>query len=392
MLEINHEECVLCGDCVDACPYDALEIADDRLRVGDNCNLCGACVDACPARALSVEEGPSAGTERGEGVWVLGELLGEKLHPVVLELAGEGRKLADLLKERLAVVVLGNNLPPVAEHLKQYPIDDIICFDDDALSHYDAEIYTSVLAGAVGDMKPSIILGGATAVGRALLPRLAVELGTGLTADCTGLTIDPESGNLMQTRPAFGGNVYATIECATRRPQMATVRPRVMQALQPDRTHHGPKVHRPAADLGGVSSRVELIDSVEELAQSINLAEADIIVSGGRGMKGPEGFELLEKLAQSLGGVVGASRAAVDSGWVPYAMQVGQTGRTLQPRLYLAMGISGAVQHLVGMQASECIVAVNTDSEAPIFSVADYGIVADAAQVAREIIKRNVKK
>lgn len=392
MLEINHEECVLCGDCVDECPYGALEIADDRLLVGDNCNLCGACVDACPTQAIFIEEGSSAEAGRGRGVWVLGELLGEKLHPVVLELAGEGRKLADLLKERLAVVILGSNLPEVAKHLKQYPIDDIVCFDDDALSHYDAEIYTSVLAGAVGDMKPSIILGGATAMGRALLPRLAVKLGTGLTADCTGLTIDQESGNLMQTRPAFGGNIYATIECATHRPQMATVRPRVMQALQPGDAHPGPKIHRPAVDLGGVSSRVKFMESVEELAQSVNLAEADIIVSGGRGMKGPEGFELLEKLAQSLGGVVGASRAAVDSGWVPYAMQVGQTGRTLQPRLYMAMGISGAVQHLVGMQASECIVAVNTDPEAPIFSVADYGIVADAAQVAREMIKRSAKR
>ncbi len=392
MLRIDHEECVLCGDCIDTCPCAALEIADDRLGVGDNCNLCGACVDACPAEALSMDESPSAEAERGEGVWVLGELLGEKLHPVVLELAEEGRKLADLLKERLAVVILGSDLPAVAEHLRQYPIDDIICFDDDALSHYDAEIYTSILAGAAGDMKPSIILGGATAAGRALLPRLAVKLGAGLTADCTGLTIDPESGNLMQTRPAFGGNIYATIECATHRPQMATVRPRVMQALQPGGARPDQKVRRQAVDLGGVSSRVELIDSVEELAQSVNLAEADIIVSGGRGMKGPEGFELLEKLAQSLGGVVGASRAAVDSGWVPYAMQVGQTGRTLQPRLYIAMGISGAVQHLVGMQASECIVAVNTDSEAPIFSVADYGIVADAAQVAREMIKRNAKK
>lgn len=393
MFVINHKECVLCGDCLDACPYGALEITDDRLRVNDKCNLCGACVDVCPTHALSIDKGISDTAGRaGKGVWVFGELLGGKLHPVVLELLGEGRKLADVLKERLAVVILGNDLSPVAKHLKQYPIDDILCFDDEALSRCDAEIYTEILAGAVRDMKPSIILGGATGTGRALLPRLAVRLRTGLTADCTGLTVDPKTGNLMQTRPAFGGNVYATIECAECRPQMATVRPRVMQALEPAGAHPGQRIHRQAVYLRGVSSRVELIDSVDELTQSINLAEADIIISGGRGMKGPEGFELLGKLAECLGGAVGASRVAVDSGWVPYCMQVGQTGRTVQPRLYMAMGISGAVQHLVGMQASECIVAVNTDPDAPIFSVADYGIVADAAQTAREIIKRSVKK
>ncbi len=390
MLGIDREKCVLCEECLGACPYGALEIDGGELVVNGKCNLCGACIDICPVDALSIDEGkPGPSIQTSSGVWVFGELLGGELHPVVLELAGEGRKLADRLGQQLAMVILGRELSDVVGKLSNYPIDDIICFDDDALFHYNAEIYTGVLARVVRDMKPAIILGGATSAGRALLPRLAVELGTGLTADCTELAIDTESGgHLAQTRPAFGGNVYATIECRNHRPQMATVRPRVMKPLESlDGPYTTQKIHRPGMDLQGIFPRVDLIESVEELTKSVNLAGAGIIISGGRGMKGPDGFELLDELAKHLGGVAGASRAAVDSGWVPYSMQVGQTGHTVQPRLYMAMGISGAVQHLVGMQASECIVAVNTDPEAPIFSVADYGIVADAAQVAQELIK-----
>ena len=274
-MRIDRDECVLCGVCVDECSYGALEMFEDHLSVNDKCTLCGACVDICPVEALSLEEGVSVPKQEGEGVWVFGELMGGKLHPVVLELAGEGRKLADRLSQRLSVVILGHGLAPVVGQLSRYPIDDIICFGDSALAHYDAEIYTGILKEAVKRHRPGVILGGATSVGRALLPRLAVELRTGLTADCTGLSIDAATGDLMQTRPAFGGNVYATIECTSCRPQMATVRPRVMAALEPLGSNYGDQeVHWERVDLRGVQSRVRLIDSVEERAKGIELAEA----------------------------------------------------------------------------------------------------------------------
>jgi electron transfer flavoprotein alpha subunit len=340
------------------------------------------------ALAIEEEEGEFAG-EGAADVWIFGEVLSGGVHPVVLELAGVGKKLADALGERLGVVLVGHDLTAVTDELSHYPVDRVLVAEHERLADYDSERYASVLADAVRTHRPAVLLGGATSVGRSLLPRLAVQLGTGLTADCTGLEIDAETRHLIQTRPAFGGNVYATIECATRRPQMATVRPRVMKPLDRLTDRFEPQ-ELLSLDIeeSRLSSRVELIESVTELTRSIDLAEADIIVSGGRGMKGPDGFKLLAEAADALGGAVGASRAAVDSGWVPYAMQVGQTGRTVQPRVYIAIGISGAVQHLVGMQTSDCIVAVNIDPEAPIFSVADYGIVGDAAQVARELIKQ----
>jgi len=387
VLGVDRESCTLCGACVDACPYDALEIVDDRLIVKDTCTLCGACVEVCPVEALGIEGREGAFESDARDVWVFGEVLSGKLHPVVLELAGRGRKLADDLGERLGIVVLGDGLSDLTDELSHYAIDDVIVADHQQLAHCDVERHASVLADAVRTHAPAILLGGATSVGRSLLPRLAVQLGTGLTADCTDLEIDPETRCLMQTRPAFGGNVYATIECAARRPQMATVRPRVMKPLTRMNESNASRKVR-TLDVGAVSSRVELLESVTELTRSIDLAEANVIVSGGRGMKGPEGFTLLAELADALGGAVGASRAAVDSGWVPYAMQVGQTGLTVQPGVYIAMGISGAVQHLAGMQTSGCVVAVNIDAAAPIFSVADFGIVGDAPQVARELIRQ----
>jgi electron transfer flavoprotein alpha subunit len=235
--------------------------------------------------------------------------------------------------------------------------------------------------------KPEIVLCGATNIGRSLIPRVAVQIGTGLTADCTGLDIDKETGFLLQTRPAFGGNIMATIITANNRPQMATVRHKVMKEAFPDDTKKG-QIIKVDLSKQDYFSRTKLLNFVEEIEETVNLTEADIIVSGGRGIKGPENFSLIKDLAKALGGAVGASRAAVDSGWIPYSHQVGQTGKTVCPKVYVACGISGAIQHLVGMQSSDVIIAINKDPDAPIFKVASYGIVGDLLTVIPEIIKQ----
>ncbi len=230
------------------------------------------------------------------------------------------------------------------------------------------------------------MLAGATAIGRSLIPKIAISIKTGLTADCTALDIDPENGNLLQTRPAFGGNIMATIISPSHRPQMSTVRHKVMKPLEEDQTRKGEVEKISWADKK-IDVRARLVEIVEEIEETVNLAEADIIVSGGRGLGGPENFKVIEALARTIGGAVGASRAAVDAGWIPYSHQVGQTGKTVQPKLYIACGISGQIQHLAGMSSSDIIIAINKDPDAPIFKVATYGVVGDLFQVVPAMAK-----
>jgi electron transfer flavoprotein alpha subunit len=243
-----------------------------------------------------------------------------------------------------------------------------------------------MLSLLIKEHRPEIVLAGATPIGRSFFPRVAAKLWTGLTADCTSLEIDKETGNLLQVRPAFGGNIMATILCPNNRPQMATVRPRVMKRGRYDEGKKGDIIH---VDAQGLSSRTRVVETVREVSEiAVNLQEVDIIVSGGRGLGDARGFKLLEKLAEVLGGAVGASRAAVDEGWVPYSHQVGQTGKTVCPKIYIACGISGAVQHLVGMQSSDIIIAINKNPDAPIFNVATYGIVGDVYEIVPMLIKK----
>jgi electron transfer flavoprotein alpha subunit len=240
------------------------------------------------------------------------------------------------------------------------------------------------LADLIQEEKPEIMLLGATTIGRSLAPRVAARVGTGLTADCTGLAVNPETGLLEQTRPAFGGNIMATIICPRHRPQMATVRPKVFQAAPKDPARKGEIVNLKSPE---VALRSRLLERVREQAENVNLDEADIIVAGGRGLADEKGFKLLSELAEALGGAVGASRAAVDAGWISYPHQVGQTGKTVSPKLYIACGISGAIQHLAGMQSAETIVAINKNPDAPIFQVAHYGIVGDVFEVIPALIR-----
>ncbi len=390
-LNIDREKCTLCGDCISACPFAALEIIDGKLIVNNACTVCGICVDVCQEGALSIERTEAKVTRDNseyKGVAIFAEQEKGNIHSVAYELLGIGRKLADKLNVELTAYLLGNDIKDI-NSLFHYGADRIVFAKDERLDHFNIDRYTEVITKIINKEKPEIFLGGATFIGRSLLSRIAVKLKTGLTADCTGLDVD-DKRNLIQTRPAFGGNIMAEILTPNHRPQMATVRHKVMKPMRPDESRKGRIIEF------GIESNlltpVEFIDFIIDTSQKVNLAEADIIVSGGRGLGGPEHFDIIEELASLLNGAVGASRAAVDAGWIPYSHQVGQTGRTVSPKMYMAIGISGAIQHLVGMQSSDFIVAINKDPEAPIFKVADLGIVGDLFDVVPALIKEIKKR
>jgi electron transfer flavoprotein alpha subunit len=375
---------------VTSCPFGAIEMRDGRAFITESCTMCGACVEACEFKAIerTGEEAVAAATDLSayKGVWVFAEQHKGGISSVTLELLGEGRKLADKRKTKLSAVFIGHNIKGKAGELIAHGADIVYVADDPALKDFNDDSYGAVLTTLATLHKPEIILAGATAIGRSFIPKVAAKLYTGLTADCTMLDIDPETGNLHQTRPAFGGNIMATIVTPNHRPQMATVRHKVMKKAAPDASHKGDVIDVKFTTAGDM--RTKVIKTVEELSETVNICEANIIVAGGRGMGGIKNFHLLEELAKVLGGAVAATRGAVDEGWIPYSHQVGQTGKTVCPKLYIACGISGAIQHVAGMQSSDVIVAINKDPDAPIFSVATYGIVGDVLEVLPVMIKK----
>ena len=387
-LQINYDKCIACGICVQKCPFHALNLDGNKLVVNDNCTLCGACTRFCPDRALAVEkeEKKVADISEYSGVWVFAEQRDGKLLRVALELLGEGRKLADALGKKLCAVLLGAEIGALANELTAHGADRVYVVDQAELKVYNTAPYVAALEELVQQEKPEIILIGATVNGRDLAPRLSARLKTGLTADCTELAIDPEKKLLLQTRPAFGGNIMATILCPNHRPQMATVRPGVMAKLEADCSRQGEIVNF-APDFSKLDVQVQVKEIVKAAKEQVNLEEAKIVVSGGRGLGNPEGFKLIQELAGLLGAEVGSSRACVDCNWIDHDHQVGQTGKTVKPDLYIACGISGAIQHLAGMSNSKVIVAINKDATAPIFQIADYGIVGDVYQVLPKLIE-----
>jgi electron transfer flavoprotein alpha subunit len=305
---------------------------------------------------------------------------GHKLASVTRELLGEARRLTVDLDEPVSLVILGHDVAHLAAPAAEAGADRVYLIQHEVLNDYRTGPYTDVLCGLIEDRKPEMVLFGATAQGRDYAPRVAARLGAGLTADCTSLGIDKERRLLIQTRPAFGGNIMATILTEQARPQMATVRPKVMRPIAP-RQGATPEVVEVTVHLDERAVATRLLEVARTEKQHVNLADAEIIVSGGRGLRKPENFDLIFDLADALGAAVGASRATVDAGWIPAYHQVGQTGTTVQPKIYVACGISGAIQHLAGMQSSEVIIAINADPDAPIFKVATYGIVGDLFEV-----------
>lgn len=320
------------------------------------------------------------------GVWVFAEQRSGELLNVGVELLGEGRKIADTLEVPLTAILLGKDVDDIANSLVKYGADKVIYADHELLELYNTDGYTKVICNLIEENKPEIMLIGATNIGRDLGPRISSRVHTGLTADCTELDIDMENRRLMQTRPAFGGNLMATIICPDHRPQMSTVRPGVMSKAKYNEDNKG-EINKFTPELNENDIKAKVLQVVKGQKAKVQLGESQIIVSGGRGLGEGKGFELVNELAEKLGGVVGASRATVDAGWIEHSHQVGQTGTTVRPDLYIACGISGAIQHLAGMQESKIIVAINKDKNAPIFEIADYGIVGDVYDVLPELIK-----
>lgn len=391
-IAIDIARCIGCALCVKSCPFNAIKMTPAKKAqiTLESCTLCGACVEVCPPKAIRIhrETTRTQGDIDGyTGVCIFAEQRRGVIQSVSYELLGIGRDLAKKRKCGLAALLIGHHITALAKDLISRGADTVYVAEAEWLEHYHDEPYSRIVSNIIRAYKPEIFIAGATSLGRSLVPRVAVDIKTGVTADCTGLDIDPETGLLMQTRPTFGGNIMATILCPYHRPQMATVRHKVMKEAQPDAQRSGEIIRVPiSAD--DCTTRMRMVSFVPEQEETVNLAEADIIVSGGRGLKDPKNFDLIRDLALALGGAVGASRAAVDAGWIPYSHQVGQTGKTVKPRIYIACGISGAIQHRAGMQSSDTIIAINSDPTAPIFSVADYGIVGDLFEVIPLLLRQ----
>lgn len=389
------DKCTACGQCVDACPFGVLSLEGDVLVIGEGCTLCGACVEICPEGALALPEVAGPGPRPGvppDGVWVFAEQRHGKLAPVALELLGEARRLAAQLGAGVGVaaVLLGDKVEHLAPALLTAGADKVYIAEAPQWADFVESDYAAALTEIARHYQPEIILAGATYAGRAFIPQVAAALKTGLTADCTAFAIDPEKRLLLQTRPAFGGNIMATIITPRTYPQMATARPGVFKRLTEPHAPDGQVIRVDVTSLQAPGS-CRFVATVEEIKERLPLSEAEVIVAGGRGLKEAKHFRLLEELADLLGGAVGATRAAVDAGWIPYAHQIGQTGKTVSPKLYFAVGISGAAQHLVGMQGSDFIVAINKDAEAPIFQVANLGLVGDLFEILPALIQE-IKK
>ncbi len=381
---VNPEKCSGCETCIESCPFDAIVMTDGKAVINEYCNSCMTCLSGCPEGAIIETEEKVQSSEQREknkaykDVLVFAEQRQGKVSSVAFELLGIGKKLADELDAKITAILLGA-AEVEAQELIKWGADKVFLCSDPSLEQFNDDAYSEVLAKVIDEHKPSIVLAGATSVGRSFIPRVAAKLRTGLTADCTSLEIDKDTGDLLQVRPAFGGNIMATILCPDYRPQMATVRPRVMKKGEYIEDRTGEIINIVNT---GTQSRTKVLEFVKEVSGvSVNIHEADIIVTAGRGIGGEKGMKMLEELAEAIGGAVGATRAAVDEGWIPYSHQVGQTGKTVNPKVYIACGVSGAVQHLVGMQSSDIIIAINKNPEAPIFNVATYGIVGDIFEI-----------
>ena len=385
---IDADLCNGCKRCVKACPYEGVEMRDGKAHILERCTSCGACIESCKQKAILTDAKPREIPDFGDrqGVWVFAEQRGGELHSVSLELLGKGGELAESLNQEVSTVLLGHDVEHLAETLILHGADHVYLVEDPRLAQYRTLVYTHVIEQLIRRFKPNILLMGATHIGRDLAPRVSRRVAVGLTADCTELSIDPNEKILLQTRPAFGGNIMATIANRYSRPQMATVRPGVMeQKAQPENEGD---IIRETLSIADADVKTKVLEIISEAKKRGDLCKAKIIVAGGRGVGDMDGFKVLETLAEALGGEVAGTRVAVEEGWIPADRQVGQTGQSVRPELYIACGISGAIQHRAGIVNSRFIVAINRDARAPIFQVADWGIVGDLHELVPEMIRQ----
>ena len=364
------------------CPFGAMEEKDGKVTISAACKMCRLCVRKGPKGAVEYVEDavkPSVDKSAWKGIAVYVDHVDGKVHPVTLELLGKARELSKVTGHPVYALFMGNGIEAAAHELLHYNVDKVFVYDVPELARFQIEPYTAVFENFIQTVKPSSILVGATTVGRQLAPRVAARMKTGLTADCTILEMD-ENTDLSQIRPAFGGNIMAHIKTPNHRPQMATVRPGVMQKAPKEA---GKKAVVTEFNPGFTKNNkyVDILEVVKAVSNTVDIMDAKILVSGGRGVGSPENFKILDDLAEAIGGTVSCSRAVVDAGWKPKDLQVGQTGKTVRPNVYFAIGISGAIQHLAGMEESDIIVAINKDESAPIFDVADYGVVGDLNKI-----------
>ena len=391
MLIIDSDKCNACGLCETSCPFGAIIVENEVAKTNDLCTLCAACVNVCPQGALGIERRQASVEDlsryKGVFIWAECEPKGAKWVPkkVAYEILSKGRSLADQLGEQLQAVVLGDDRLTNLDSLCYHGADRVLCCRHALLGRYTSDGFTTVISAVIAKEKPSILLYGATPNGRDLAPRVAARMRLGLTADCTELSID-EHGQLIQTRPAFGGNIMATIISPYTRPQTATVRPNVFALAERD-PNRPLAIEEVAVTLHKANIRTHLIEEIRLETEEERIEEAKIIVSAGRGCQDQVNLDMVRELACKLGGTLAGSRAIVELGWIPHSLQVGQSGTTVGPDLYIAVGISGAVQHVVGMSSSKKIIAINKDPDAPIFKIVDLGIVGDALVILPKLMK-----
>jgi electron transfer flavoprotein alpha subunit len=402
-IKVDEKKCTGCNICKTVCMYDAIEIIGKKAVINENCIFCNACIESCKYDAIEISGMDTSVKDFSDysGVCVYLETYDNKIIDVGFELLSTAEMLADKLDVSLSAVLACSEEPVNLNEIFNFRLNKLYLLKSHIFENNLDDVFAKALVQVINRYKPEIFLAGATMFGRTLIPKTAAIIKTGLTADCTALSIDDDKKILLQTRPTFGGNILATIVTKNSRPQMATVRPHVME-IKKDKTGINGKnapesnssvnkkdiIEYVQFDESKFKTKYKLINTEKETEEKINLNDYDVIVSGGRGLGGSEKFAMLKELADLLGGVVGASRAAVDANWISYPHQVGQTGKTVNPKVYIAVGISGAIQHLAGMQTSDIVIAINKDPSAPIFKVANYGIVGDMFEIIPKLINR----
>jgi len=384
---VDYTKCTTCGICGRVCPFGAVAKREDgRPVIGDTCTLCGACENACPTKAIVIDrQDAQVDLSCYRDVWVFVEQRDGEIKRVSLEMLGEGKRLADKLGQKLTAVIVGCEVSHLGPLVGQYGADTAYILQSKHLASYTTDGYSNAITGLITTRRPSVFLFGATSTGRDLAPRVATRVGTGITADCTELDVD-RNGQLVQTRPAFGGNIMASILCPNTRPQIATVRPGVMKALSPDPSR-ACRIESWDIKIDPRMVRTKIIETVKLASAFRDLTEANTIVAGGIGVGNADNWILIERLAKALGASIGATRKVVDAGWQPHELQIGQTGKTVSPQLYVACGISGAIQHEIGIREAAKVIAINNDPNAPIFKIADLGIVGDLCEIVPALVQ-----